>query len=320
MSTRTNEATAGTDEISSATGARVIAGATGIVGSRLTAELRRRGSPVRALSRNPAAAARTLGEGVDVRGVDLERPEGLVAALEGASHAYFLVHLMGQGPDFAEREHRAARDFAEAAVEAGVERVSYLGGLGGSSPHLRSRARTAEVLANHGPPLTYFRAAMVVGPGSESYVLLRAIVDKLPLAPAPPWLDNRTQPIGIRDLVAYLRHSPEVPEAAGVEVQIGVPAPLTHREVIDELARQLGVRGPIWLPISGRIASAGVMAAGAAAVTPGDREVASELAYGLGEETIITDPGGAEPFGIDPESIAVVLQRCIEQEERAEDG
>lgn len=301
-------------------GTRAVVGATGVIGSRLTKELGRRGVPTRALVRNPDKARAALPSEVEIREADLERPESLADALEGCIHAYFLVHLMGQGDDYASREHEAARDFAKAAVEAGVERVSYLGGLGGNSQHLQSRAKTAEVLAEHGPPLTYFRAAMVVGPGSESYVLLRAITERMPVAPAPPWLNNRTQPIGIRDLISYLRLSPEVAEANGREVQIGVPRPLSHREVINELARQLGIRGPIWLPVTNRIASAGVMAAGAAAVTRGDASVASELAYGLGEETIITDPSGAEAFPIQPESIAVVLQRCIEQEELATNG
>lgn len=302
------------------TGPVAIIGATGVVGTRLVRELRRRGTAVRALVRDLDRAEHALGAGIELREADVERPADLARQLEGCSHAYFLVHLMDQGPDYAAREHAAARGFAAAAREAGVERVSYLGGLGTNSPHLRSRARTAEVLGENGPPLTYFRAAMVIGPGSESYVLLRSIVEKLPAAPAPPWIDNRTQPIGIRDLIRFLRRSHEVAEASGREVQIGIAEPLSHRQVIDELARQLGVRGPLWLPLNGRIASAGVMAAGAAAVSMGDPAVAAELALGLAEETIVTDPSGAESFGVRPESIGVAFQRCLEEEERVADG
>src|SRR6187402_397956 len=101
------------------------------------------------------------------------------------------------------------------ASAPGVGRISYLGGLGGNSPHLTSRRKTAEALAEHGPPLTHFRAAMIVGPGSESYELLRSIVELLPLAPAPAWLDNCTQPIGVRDVISYLAASPLTPAAAG---------------------------------------------------------------------------------------------------------
>ena len=158
---------------------------------------------------------------------------------------------------------------------------------------------------------------MIVGPGSESYELLRSIVDRLPVAPSPKWLDNRTQPLGSRDLVAYLRDSPLVAEAAGRTVEIGGPDVLSHREVIVELARQMGVHGPRWLPITERIARPQVMAAGAATLTYGDPVVAAELALGLQEETIVNDPSGARLFDVRPERIATVFQRCLDEEERA---
>lgn len=297
--------------------ALAVAGATGFVGRRLVPALIRRGHPVRCLVRDAERAATVLPERAELVEADLERPDGLAAELEGIAHTYFLVHLMDQGSDYAERERRTAREFATAASAAGVGRVSYLGGLGGKSPHLASRRVTAETLEEHGPPLTYFRAAMIVGPGSESYELLRSIVDRLPVAPAPKWLDNRTQPLGSRDLIAYLRDSPAVPEASGRTIEIGGPDVLSHREVIDELARQMGVHGPRWLPITERIARPEVMAAGAATLTYGDAAVASELALGLQEETIVTDPSGAELFDLRPERIATVFQRCLEEEERA---
>ena len=91
------------------------------------------------------------------------------------------------------------------------------------SKHLDSRHETAQVLAAEGPPLTYFRAAMVVGAGSESYRTLRYLVGRLPVMLAPSWLQTDTQPIGIDAAVEYLRRAPEVPESAGREVQIGGP-------------------------------------------------------------------------------------------------
>ncbi len=299
-----------------------VTGATGFIGRRLVAALIADGYRVRCLVRDRDRARRLLGPEPELVEIDLERPgaeSDLEEALAGCNHAYFLVHLMA-GEDnegYADRERALAEVFARAARAAGVEGVSYLGGLGGNSRHLASRQGTAEALAEHGPPLTYFRAAMVVGPGSESYELLRAIVGKLPVAPAPSWLDNRTQPIGIRDVITYLRLSPSTPEAAGHEVQIGGPEPISHREVIDALAREMGNDPPRWIGVADRIASAGVMAAGAATVTSGDRGVASELAMGLLEETIVTDPSGAEPFGIKPEPLPTVFQRCLDEEERA---
>jgi uncharacterized protein YbjT (DUF2867 family) len=297
--------------------ALAVAGATGFVGRRLVPALLRRGHPVRCLVRDAQQAARVLPGDAELIEADLERPDGLAAKLEGTVHAHFLVHLMDQGPDYAERERTVALNFARAALTAGVKRVSYLGGLGERSPHLASRQATAQELADCGPPLTHFRAAMIVGPGSESYELLRAIVDRLPVAPSPKWLDNHTQPLGSRDLVAYLRDSPLVPEAAGRSVEIGGPDVLSHREVIEELAHQMGVRGPRWLPVGERIARPQVMAAGAATLTYGDPAVAAELALGLQEKTIVTDPSGAELFDVRPERLGTVFQRCLHEEERA---
>jgi uncharacterized protein YbjT (DUF2867 family) len=301
------------------TGLYAVAGATGFIGRRLIARLRSQGHAVRALVRDSTRAAPLLAPGTELVEVDVETSSAadLAAALEGCEHAYFLVHLMsGENEGYADRERMSAERFGRAAREAGVARVSYLGGLGGDSPHLASRAGTAEALMEHGPPLTYFRAAMVVGPGSASYELLRSIVDRLPVAPSPKWLENRTQPIGIRDVIAYLAASPEVDEAAGREVQIGGPKALSHREVIDELAEQLGRGGPRWLNVSNRLAPPGAMAAGAASVTKGDREVAAELALGLQENTVVTDDSGAQLFDIQPESLDRVFQRCLDEAER----
>ena len=135
------------------------------------------------------------------------------------SVAYYLVHSMGRGgkrSGFAEREGRAASNFASMAREEGVERVVYLGGLGDQpdSEHLASRAETAAVLEREGPPLTWFRAGMVIGAESEGYRILRHLVKRLPAMIAPAWLRNRTQPIAIDDVLAYLVQAAERPESA----------------------------------------------------------------------------------------------------------
>lgn len=297
-----------------------VAGASGFIGSRLVPGLLRDGWKVRCLSRDPSAAARLLPDEAELAEVDLEVSDGrLEEALEGCRHAYFLVHLIGTGDDYTEREEAAAAAFGKAAKEAGVDGVSYLGGLGDHSPHLAARAATARALGASGPPTIHFRAGMVIGPGSESYELLRALVDKIRLSPLPRRLmQNHTQPIGARDVVAYLRAAPRTPEAAGRDVEIGCPEALTYRELIDALAIQLGRSAPRWLEISDELGSPGVLAAAAATVTRGSPEIAAELALGLSAETVVTDPSGAALFDVRPESLAVALQRCLEEEERRE--
>jgi uncharacterized protein YbjT (DUF2867 family) len=295
----------------------LIAGATGFVGSRLAPALIADGLDVRCLVREPdsSRALELAAQGAELHAADLTRDKGLAAAIGGVDVAYFLVHMMGRLTDYAAAEHRAAQRFGELARAGGVDQVVYLGGLGAhpDSPHLLSRHQTALALRAAGPPLTYFRAAMVVGSGSESYVLVRDIAERLPALPDAPWMRTLTQPIGIRDVVAYLRRAPFVEGARGRDVEIGGPEVLTPLEVVDRMALALGRRPPRRLPGVG--ATRGAVAAGAEAVTSGHGAIAAELAVGLGNDTIVTDPSGAALFDVRPEPLDVALQRAIEEDE-----
>jgi uncharacterized protein YbjT (DUF2867 family) len=295
----------------------LVAGATGFIGRRLVPALIADGHEVRCLVRDPERARRFGQGGCELVAGDLTRdPTGLDVALEGVDLAYYLVHMMTQ-PGYAEPELGAARRFARASARAGTDRVIYLGGLGDdhhASPHLRSRHATAEVLGAEGPPLTYFRAAMVIGADSESFLLLRAIAERLPLVPSNEWLHHRSQPIGIREVIRYLRMASSVPESGGREVQVGGPEVYTHLELVDLMSRELGRRRKRRLRLFG--ATPGAVSAGAAIVTHGDQRVAAELTRSLVVDTVVTDPSGAEPFGIEPEPIPVALHRALEESER----
>ena len=297
----------------------LIAGATGFVGRRLAPALAGDGLGVRCLVRDATsdAAAELRRAGCEIVEADLSREEDFAAAMEGVNVAYFLVHMMGREIDYAVAERRAAERFAAAAKESGIDQVVYLGGLGEdvTSPHLLSREETARILADHGPPLTYVRAGMIVGAGSESYVLVRDIARRVPALPDPNWMRTRTQPIGIRDVIAYLRRVPFVEEAKGREIQIGGPDVLTPREIVGQAARAIGRTPPRRLPGAG--ATPGAVAAAVGTVTTGDRLIASELTHGLSTDTIVTDPSGAALFAdVHPEPLDVILQRALEEDER----
>lgn len=221
---------------------------------------------------------------------------------------------MAGGEGFAERERRGAESFARMAKREGVGRLVYLGGLGdeSTSEHLRSRHETARVLAAEGPPLTYFRAAMVVGADSESYRTLRYLVGRLPVMVAPAWLQTPTQPIGLDAVVEYLRRAPEVSESTGREVQIGGPDVLSYDEMLDRMAAAMGKRRPPRLRVP--LLTPWLSSLWLGLITPVDTKVARPLVEGLTTPTVVTDPSGAEPFGISPEPFDEVLRRALIEE------
>lgn len=284
------------------------------MGGRLARSLGDSGAPVRCLVRDRAKAGGLEAAGLQLRLGDVTDAGSLAGAGRGVEIAYYLVHAMAGGGKFAERERTGALNFARMAKREGVERVVYLGGLGdeSTSEHLASRHQTARILAAEGPPLTYFRAAMVVGAGSESYRTLRYLVSRLPVMIAPSWLRTVTQPIGIDAVVEYLRLAPEVPESAGREVQIGGPDVISYAEMLDRMAIALGKQPRPKLPVP--FITPWLSALWLGLVTPVDANVARPLVEGLTTATVVTDPSGAEPFGVAAESFDEALRRALAEE------
>jgi uncharacterized protein YbjT (DUF2867 family) len=297
----------------------LVTGATGFVGGRLAASLADRGADVRCLVRDRRRAADLDARGYELREGDVLDADSLRGAGDGVTTAYYLVHSMGRGTDregFAERERRAASNFARMASEEGVERVVYLGGLGDErSEHLRSRAATAATLAEEGPPLVYFRAAMVIGAGSESYRTVRYLVERLPAMIAPAWLRNRTQPIAIEDVLEYLAQAAERPDVPAGEVQVGGADVLTYSEVLSLMANVLGKRRRPQFPVP--FLSPGLSSLWIGLVTPVDAGVARPLVESLASETIVTDPEPAAAFDVRPMGCLEALRRTHREEESA---
>jgi uncharacterized protein YbjT (DUF2867 family) len=269
------------------------------------------------LVRDRSRARRLEAEGCALHQGDVADPGSIAGAGRDVDVAYFLIHAMAGGAGFEERERQNARNFAWMAKREGVGRVVYLGGLGdeSTSKHLRSRHETARILAAEGPALTYFRAAMVVGAQSESYRTLRYLVRRLPVMIAPAWLKTATQPIGIDDVVEYLRRAPEVPESEGREVQIGGPDVLSYGDMLDRMAVAMGTRPRPQLPVP--FITPWLSALWLGLVTPVDTKVARPLVEGLTTATIVTDPTGAEPFRISPLSFDETLRRALQEDETA---
>ena len=273
-----------------------VAGSTGYIGGLLCRRLCEEGAEVRALARKPERATDLKEAGCEVRQADALEPETLRPALKGIDVAYYLVHSMGRGSDgnFAERDHRAAENFAAAAAAAGVRRIVYLGGLGEGSKHLDSRHETAAVLREGEVPVSYFRAAAVIGTGSESFRTVFYLVRRLPVMITPRWVTTRTQPIAVDDAVSYLAAASDLDVPADREIQIGGPDVTTYGGMIDQLAQALGRRPPFRITVP--ILTPHLSSLWIGLVTPVDAGVAQPLIEGLSTETVVSDDSGMALF------------------------
>jgi len=290
-----------------------VAGSTGYIGGLLCRRLRDEGHEVRALARHPERAEELREAGCEVCRADVLEPESLGPALEGVEVAYYLVHSMGRGSDgdFAERDRQGAENFTAAAAAAGVKRIVYLGGLGEGSKHLDSRHATAEILRQGEVPVTYFRAAAVLGAGSESFRTAFYLVRRLPVMITPRWVVTRTQPIAVADAVAYLAAAADLNLPVDREIEIGGPSVTSYGGMIDEVARALGRRPPVRITVP--LLTPALSSLWIGFVTPVDAGVAKPLIEGLATETIVSDPSGMEIFkGVERIPLQEALHTAVE--------
>jgi uncharacterized protein YbjT (DUF2867 family) len=297
----------------------LITGASGYVGGRLLRRLAADERPVRALARRPERVEPL--PGVEAVRADLLSGEGLDAALDGVSTAYYLVHSMEPGSDggFAARDRRAAEAFGRAAASAGVERIVYLGGIAPSGPHsthLGSRLEVEEILLAAVPRSTALRASIVIGAGSSSFRLLVRLVERLRVLPLPGWRSNRTQPIDERDVIEYLARTPSVPAAEGRSLDVAGPDLMTYSEMIERIAESMGVgRMPIGIGASLTPPASAVVAA----VTGQPLELVRPLMESLESDILPRDPQEAPRlFGLRPRSFARALDHALAEWEAAE--
>jgi uncharacterized protein YbjT (DUF2867 family) len=295
----------------------LVTGASGYIGSRLVRELHSLGEPVGCVVRDPSRVS--FDSTVTVHRADMLDRSSLDAIGEGYTTAYYLVHSMGRGgdSDYEQRDAIAAANFARFATATAIERIVYLGGLGDRpvSQHLRSRLRVGEILREQGPSLTWFRAGMVVGAGSESYRTLRSLVERLPVMLAPSWLSTPTQAIAIADVLRYLIEAPRILETRSREIQVGSGEILTYGQMLDLMADALGLRRRPRIPVP--LLTPWLSSHWIGLITPVDAGVARPLVEGLSTDTTVTDPSGMALFKFQPRPFAQALREAIAEEEKS---
>jgi uncharacterized protein YbjT (DUF2867 family) len=295
----------------------LLTGATGYVGGRLLAELERRSMPLRCFTRRPEALRGRVAPSTEIAAGDALDAAAVRQALDGASAAYYLIHSMG-GEDFAARDREAARIFGEAARDVGIRRIIYLGGLGegasGLSEHLRSRQETGEILRRSGVPVVELRASIVLGSGSLSFEMIRALVERLPVMICPRWVAVETQPISVEDLIAYLVAALDLTEGDERIYEIGGPDRVTYADLMREYARQRGLKR-LLIPVpllTPRLSSLWL-----GLVTPVYARVGRKLVDSLRNSTVIRDPAALAAFPVKPRGVREAIARALVNEDEA---
>ena len=220
----------------------LVTGATGYIGGRLVPELLAAGYTVRCMARDPGKLAdRPWSDDIEMAKADVSDAAALRKALADCDVAYYLIHSLGTGSSFEQRDRDAARAFADAAREAGVKRIVYLGGMisgqeGDLSPHLRSRAEVGDILLDSGVPTAALQAAVIIGSGSASFEMLRYLTERLPAMITPKWVTTRIQPIAVRDVLRYLVGAATLPADVNRRFDIGGPDVLTYADMMRRYA------------------------------------------------------------------------------------
>lgn len=297
-----------------------VIGATGYVGGRLVPRLLEAGYAVRAVARSAVKLrGRPWGghPNLEVAGADVHDRASLSAALRGVEVAYYLVHSMVPGQkDFASADRDAARHMAEAAAEQGVSRIIYLGGLGDEddpdlSHHLRSRMETARVLAEGPVPVTFLRAAMILGSGSASFEIMRYLVDRLPVMVTPRWVRTLCQPIAITDVLGYLQGCLDAPQTAGQTYDIGGPDVLDYEQIFRIYAEEAGLRRRLVIPVpvfTPKLSSWWIHL-----VTPVPAALARPLAEGLRNEVVCHESRIAEVIPRQTLTVRQAIRRALDR-------
>jgi len=295
----------------------LLTGGTGYVGGRLLTSLESGGRRVRCLARRPEVLRARVRAETEVVAGDCLDGTSLRPALAGVHTAYYLVHSMGSAGKFEEQDRTAAGNFATAAREAGVRRIIYLGGLGEAdsalSSHLRSRQEVGEILRQSGVEVIEFQASIVLGSGSLSFEMIRALVQRLPVMICPRWVSVTAQPIAIEDLVQYLVQALNLPFRGSHIFEIGGADQVSYGEIMREYAKQRGLHR-IMIPVP--VLTPQLSSLWLGLVTPIYARIGRKLIDSLRNPTLVRNSSALAAFEIRPMGLKKAIERALRNEDR----
>jgi uncharacterized protein YbjT (DUF2867 family) len=295
----------------------LLTGASGYIGGRLLKELEKAGWPVRCLARRPDFLRPRVAASTEVVKADCLDRSSLAPAMAGVHTAYYLVHSMGSPGKFEQEDREAAQNFADVARDSGVRRIVYLGGLGNQdqalSAHLRSRHEVADILRSSEIPTIEFRASIVIGSGSLSFEMIRALVQRLPVMICPRWVAVKAQPIAVEDVVAYLMAALVLPVEQCRVFEIGGTDQVSYGQIMQEYARQCGLRRwmipvPILTP---RLSSLWL-----GLITPVYARIGRKLIDSMRNPTLVHDTSALTAFDIKPKGLREAIERALHHEDQ----
>jgi uncharacterized protein YbjT (DUF2867 family) len=298
------------------TGLVLLTGATGYIGGRLLPALLEQGYSVRCLTRRPECLQGRAAGNCGVVAGDVADAATLGPALAGVTTAFYLIHSMGSTEEFAEADRRAAQNFAQAARAAGVRRIIYLGGLGADealSAHLASRQEVGRILRESGVPTIEFRASIIIGSGSLSFEMVRALVTRLPIMTTPRWVRSLAQPIAVEDVLAYCLAAMELEVASSVVYEIGGPDRVSYADLMREYGRQVGLHRLI-IPVP--VLSPGLSSLWLALVTPLYARVGRKLIESVKHDTVVKDDRALRDFAVRPRGLRQAIARALAHEDQ----
>jgi uncharacterized protein YbjT (DUF2867 family) len=295
----------------------LLTGASGYIGGRLLKALEGAGWPVRCIARRPDFLRPRVAPSTEVIQADCLDRNSLAPSMAGVHTAYYLVHSMGSPGQFDQEDRQAAQNFADAARESGIRRIIYLGGLGNEdqalSAHLRSRREVADILRNSGIPTIEFRASIVIGSGSLSFEMIRALVQRLPVMICPRWVGVKAQPIGVEDVIAYLMEALELPVEQNSVFETGGTDQVSYGEIMQEYARQCGLRR--WM-VSVPVLTPRLSSLWLGLVTPIYARIGRKLIDSMRNPTLVRDTSALSTFSVKPRGLREAIERALHHEDQ----